>query len=74
MSSEVRKHAMYNINISYVIVEMKNMTSEVFSITDICIPIQVWSSLYVEKHNVIVKELHCSVKQIKASKVYMLEA
>lgn len=42
------------------------MTSEVFFITDICILIQVWSSLYVEKYNIIVKEWHCSVKQIKA--------
>lgn len=44
------------------------------SITDICILIKMWSSLFVGKYNIIVKKLHCSVREIKASKAYLLEA
>lgn len=70
MSFEVRQHTIYNINTSYILMQTTIMTSEVLFITDICIHIKMWSSLFVDKHKIVFKELHCSVRH----HVYLLEA
>lgn len=65
---------MYNINISYVIMQTTIVTSEALFITDTYILIKMWGILFVEKYKIIVKKLQCSVREIKASNVYLLEA
>lgn len=44
------------------------MTSEVLFITDTCILIKMCSSLFVEKYKIIVKELHCSIREVRHQK------
>jgi len=50
------------------------MPSEALFITNMYILIKILHILFVEKYKIIVKELHCSVREIKASNVYLLEA